>query len=249
MVAKMSVDSSRLTSEVSSRYILEDQQRMARARNYFAWQKRLVTRELGRRVVEVGCGVGNFTDMLLDRDLVIAVDAEPGCTTRLKQRYPDRNNLLVFTCDAQSPAFAHLAAFQPDSCVCLNVLEHIPDDAGALRAMAALLRAKGAIVLLVPAFQSLYGLIDRNLGHCRRYTRQSIVRLGEAAGLRVRKAHYLNALGFFGWWANAHVLRRDAQSEGQIGIFDRYLVPVVSRVEEWAPPPFGQSLFVVLEKP
>ena len=39
-------------------YTLEDQQRMTRAKNYFAWQSRLVTRELGRRIVEVGCGLG-----------------------------------------------------------------------------------------------------------------------------------------------------------------------------------------------
>ncbi|HLM98992.1 MAG TPA: class I SAM-dependent methyltransferase [Bryobacteraceae bacterium] len=249
MVAKMGVDFSGVTSEVSSRYILEDQERMARARNYFAWQRQLVTRELGRRVVEVGCGLGNFTEMLLDRELVIAVDAEPGCTARLKQRYPDRNNLLVFTCDAGSPAFTHLAAFQPDSCVCLNVLEHIRDDAGALRSMASLLTPGGVIVLLVPAFQALYGPIDRNLGHRRRYSRRSLVQMAETAGLRVRKAHYMNFLGFFGWWTNAHLLRREAQSEGQIGIFDRYLVPILSRLEDWARPPFGQSLFVVLEKP
>jgi len=245
----MSANFSGVADEVSARYILEDQELMARAKNYFAWQQRLVTGELGRRVVEVGCGLGNFTEMLLDREMVIAVDAEPGCTARLKQRFPDRNNLLVFTCDAGSPAFAHLAAFQPDSCVCLNVLEHIPDDVGALRAMGSLLKAGGVIVLLVPAFQWLYGPIDRKLGHCRRYTRRSLIRVAEAAGLRVRKAHYMNAFGSLGWWLNAHVLRRDAQSQGQIGIFDRYLVPVISRLEDWVRPPFGQSLFVVIEKP
>ena len=31
---------------------------MAKARNYFAWQSRMVMRELGQRVVEVGCGIG-----------------------------------------------------------------------------------------------------------------------------------------------------------------------------------------------
>ncbi len=245
----MGVEFSGVAGEASSRYILEDQERMTRARNYFAWQQRLVTKELGRRVVEVGCGLGNFTEMLLDRDMVIAVDPEPGCTGRLKRRYPDQKNLLVFTCDVGSPVFTHLAAFQPDSCVCLNVLEHIQDDRGALRAMASLLTARGVIVLLVPAFERLYGPIDKKLGHYRRYTRQSVARLAEGAGLRVRKAHYMNAIGFFGWWVNAHVLQREAQSDAQIGMFDRYLVPALSRLEDWMRPPFGQSLFIVLEKP
>lgn len=233
----------------SSAYTLDDQQRMARAKNYFAWQGRLVTRELAQRVLEVGCGLGNFTEMLLDREAVIAVDIEPDCIERLKLRYPNRKNLHAFVCDAGSRAFSALARFHPDSCVCLNVLEHIQDDGKALRDMASIVVPGGVIVLLVPAFPALYGPIDEKLGHCRRYSRESITNLAEAAGLRVKKAHYMNAVGFFGWWTNAHIFRREAQSAAQIDFFDRYLVPLLSRVEELAPPPFGQSLFIVLEKP
>ena len=222
---------------------------MSRAKNYFAWQSRLVTRELGRRVVEVGCGLGNFTGMLLDREAVIAVDSEPDCIQRLKERYPDRNNLHAFACDAGSAAFFDLARFHPDCCVCLNALEHIEDDRQALRGMASILAPGGVVVLLVPAFPMLYGPIDSNLGHYRRYSRGSLNRLADSAGLRIRKAHYMNAAGFFGWWVNSHILRRTAQSERQIEIFDRYVVPLMSRLEGMVPPPFGQSLFVVLEKP
>ena len=64
------------TATMASTYALEDQERMAKAKNYFAWQGRLVTPELGRRVLEVGCGIGNFTGRLLDHDMVIALDKE-----------------------------------------------------------------------------------------------------------------------------------------------------------------------------
>ena len=144
---------------------------MTLARNYFAWQGKLVAREVGQRVVEVGCGLGNFTAMLLDRELVVAVDSDPACIERLKQRYPGRENLQAFTADAGGPAFSDLARFRPDSCVCLNVLEHIADDRSALEAMASILAPGGVIVLLLPAFQALYGPIDRHLGHYRRYDR------------------------------------------------------------------------------
>ncbi len=229
-------------------YTVEDQERMTRAENYFAWQSRLVRSELGRRVVEVGCGLGNFTGRLLDRELVLAVDIEPRCIERLQGRYRGRENFQSFVCDVAAPEFRRLARFQPDSCVCLNVLEHTEDDAAALEAMAAVLSPGGIIVLLLPAFQSLYGSIDRNLGHYRRYSRAGVRRLAAGAGLHVRKLRYSNCLGFFGWWLNAHVLRRQAQSEGQIHVFDRYLVPVIAALERVVPPPFGQSLLAVLEK-
>jgi hypothetical protein len=104
------------------------------------------------------------------------------------------------TCDAGSPAFSDLARFHPDCCICLNALEHIEDDRQALHGMASILSAGGVVVLLVPAFPMLYGPIDSNLGHYRRYSR-----------------------GFFG--------------------------PLLSRLEGLACAPFGQSLFLVLEKP
>ncbi|HTX34911.1 MAG TPA: class I SAM-dependent methyltransferase [Bryobacteraceae bacterium] len=230
------------------RYTVEDQERMTRARRYFAWQSRLAGRELGRRVVEIGCGLGNFTETLLDRELVVALDAEPACIERLRERYPGRANLHAIACEAPSPCFAELRRFEPDSCVCLNVLEHIADDVATLRAMAAILPPGGRIVLLVPAFPSLYGPIDRDLGHYRRYRRGSLRRAAETAGLTVKKLHYLNTAGFFAWWANSHIFRRHEQSPRQIAFFDDFVVPVMSRAEDLISPPFGQSLFAVLER-
>lgn len=222
---------------------------MTAARNYFAWQAAVVKRELGARVVEAGCGIGNFTGRLLDREAVIAVDVDPGCIRVLKDRYPNCSSLEAFTCDASDAAFAELARFQPDSCVCLNVLEHIENDGAALARMGSILTPGGIIVLLVPAFQSLYGPIDRNLGHHRRYTKASLRVLAEAAGLEIKKLHYVNVPGFFGWWINSRILRREAQSEMQIEFFDRYILPLTSRIEAIVKPPFGQSIFAVFRKP
>jgi SAM-dependent methyltransferase len=229
-------------------YNIEDQERMSRAKNYFAWQSRLVLRELGQRVVEIGCGLGNFTGMLLDREIVIAVDSEPACIQRLQERYPNQKNLRAFVCDVSRSELSHLAQFQPDSCVCLNTLEHIEDDRGALASMASILTPGGVITLLVPAFPALHGPIDANLGHYRRYSVEAVTSLAKSANLRIKQMRYMNAIGFLGWWANARVFRREAQSAAQIEVFDRWVVPWMSRIEDWIKPPFGQSLFVVVEK-
>jgi hypothetical protein len=139
--------------------------------------------------------------------------------------------------------------FRPDSFVCLNVLEHIADDRTALVTMTAMLPPGGVIVLLVPAFEALYGPLDHNLGHYRRYDRKSIVEMAESVGLAVQTAQYINAAGFIGWWANSKIFHRETQSRAQIVFFDRFVVPVMSRIEQWIAPPFGQSVFAVLRKP
>ena len=59
---------------------------------------------------------------------------------------------------------------------------------------------------------------------------------------------YFNSAGFVGWWANARIFRKEAQSEAQIEFFDRAIVPVLSRLERWIEPPVGQSIYSVLEK-
>jgi SAM-dependent methyltransferase len=230
-------------------YALEDQAKMALAENYFAWQSRLVLPELGNRIVEVGCGIGNFTRFLLDRQAIYSVDIDPSCVGRIRARYANQPNLHVEVSEPGSRSFERLSAFLPDSCVCLNVLEHIEKDEEAIRSMASVLVPRGVIVLLIPAFPALYGPIDKNLCHYRRYTLRSVIKLAASTGLRIRKLHYLNSVGFFGWWANARLFRRSAQSTTQIKIFDRFVVPPLSRIEYHLRPPFGQSLFAVLQKP
>jgi SAM-dependent methyltransferase len=238
------------TAFEATAYTVADQQRMSAAKSYFAWQARLVLPEIGQRVVEVGCGLGNFTEFLLDREAVLAFDKEPSSVDQFQRKFRGCENIHALMCDASAEgAWPKLSGFRGDSCVCLNVLEHIEGDAAFLSNVSSVLAAGGVIVLLVPAFPSLYGPIDRNLGHFRRYTMRSLRVLATSAGLHVKKAHYVNAAGFFGWWLNSHVFAREAQSENQIAFFDRYLVPIVSRLESVAPPPFGQSIFAVLQKP
>lgn len=229
-------------------FLLDDQMRMAAARNYFAWQYRLAAKDLGQRVVEVGCGTGNFTGFLLERSSVIAVDTEPECVRRVRLRYPDEPRLHVECCGPPGADFLELRRFEPDSCVCLNVIEHIGRDVDALAAMASILPSQAPIVLLAPAFEALYGPIDYQLGHYRRYTKRSLSLAARAAGLDVVSARYLNLPGFFGWWANSRVFRRKAQSAAQISLFDRFAVPVTSLIEDIVPPPFGQSVLATLRK-
>jgi 2-polyprenyl-3-methyl-5-hydroxy-6-metoxy-1,4-benzoquinol methylase len=232
----------------SSEYTVRDQQRMTRAVNYFAWQARLALAPLGRRIVEVGCGIGNFTRMMLDRDLVIGLDIDPNCIAQHRERFADRPQVQSHVLDALDPAFGALREHQPDSIVCLNVLEHISDDLATLRAFHSILPPGGRVVLLVPAFEALYGPIDKHLGHYRRYTKASLRKTAQDAGFQARELRHMNTIGFFGWWVNAKLIPREEQSEGQIELFDKFIVPVQEKIESWIAPPFGQSVFAVLEK-
>lgn len=233
---------------VSSGYTVADQRRMSQAKRYFAWQSDLSKAQLGRRVLEVGCGLGNFTERLLDRELVIGIDIDANCIAHHQSRFAGQPQIRSQVLDALDPAFLRLRDERIDSIVCLNVLEHIEQDQTVLERMQQVLPPGGCVVLMIPAFMALYGPIDHHLGHYRRYTRAGLIETASRAGLRPRLLHYMNSVGFFGWWLNSK-MRRQEQSEAQIATFDNYVVPVMAHLEGWVRPPFGQSLFAVLEKP
>jgi SAM-dependent methyltransferase len=243
----MSSTTRRSPPKPSAEYTVRDQERMRLAVNYFDWQARLVLPHVGRRVIEIGCGLGNFTRYMLDREIIVGIDIEPACAQQWRRAFPEHTHLLGAAMDATDPAFLELARYRPDTVVCLNVLEHIEDDVTALRHMHAVLPPGGRALLIVPAYESLYGPIDFQLGHYRRYSVRPFGRLAESLGFRPR-LRYMNMVGCLGWWINAKILRRSEQSEHQIRFFDSVVVPVLSRLEAAIPPPFGQSIFAVLEK-
>lgn len=233
---------------VSAEYTVRDQERMEFAKRYFQWQAAMAERHLGSRVLEIGCGLGNFTQHLLDREFVVGIDIEPRCVEGHNARYAGRSNLPAFCMDVLSPEFPDLRRHAPNSIACLNVLEHVRDDALALNQMNAVLPSGGTVVLIVPAFAALYGPIDKLLGHYRRYSKRSLREVAHGAGFQIRVLRYINSIGFFGWWVNARIRKSTEQSAAQIKMFDR-LVPALARVESWVEPPVGQSIFTVLVKP
>jgi ubiquinone/menaquinone biosynthesis C-methylase UbiE len=237
------------TGVPDSAYTFADQKRMAAATNYFAWQRRLVGEFIGNRVLEVGCGMGNFTRLLLDRELVVGVDIDANVIRAHRQQFRSHSWVKSIHTDVLAASAADLSGFQLDSAVFLNVLEHIEDDVEALRCLRRVLPQGATIVVLVPAFMGLYGPIDQLLGHYRRYTRRSLGETAKSAGLLCEHTRYVNAAGFAGWWLNAKVTKRTEQSEGQIRTFDRWVVPVQSRVERVLHPPIGQSVLAVLRQP
>jgi hypothetical protein len=109
--------------------------------------------------------------------------------------------------------------------------------------MAAMLRPGGRAVVLVPAFQELFGSLDHELGHLRRYTRINLSRRMSEAGFKVERAFYFNLIGTVGWWVNARLRKVPRIPVEQLRYFDT-LVPIL-RLEDRVPLPFGQSVIAI----
>src|ERR1700694_2431607 len=177
----------------TAEYTILDQERMKLASNYFAWQRRMTLPHLGSRVLEIGCGMGNFTRHLVDREQVVGIDLVAECVAVHQMNLGAHPHVHSLVMDVLDPRFLELKKFRPDSIVCLNVLEHISDDLRALRHMCAVLPAGGRAVLIVPAFDALYGPIDGMLGHFRRYSKRSFLKAAQQAGFVAERMYYMNS--------------------------------------------------------
>lgn len=223
--------------------------RMARVSPYNYWLHQWIEPHLGERVLEVGSGIGNQTQYFLDRDRVVASDVETDYLRELADVFGRRANLRIasFTFPLSDADRRDLQGERLDSIVCMNVLEHIEDDAATLRDFAAVLEPGGRLALLVPSHPALYGTLDVGLDHFRRYRKAALRQLVEGSGFDVESIRHLNMIAVPGWWLNSRVLRRKLMPGAQLHLF-RWLMPLL-RIERAIDPPFGLSLLVIARKP
>jgi SAM-dependent methyltransferase len=219
---------------------------MAAAPRYNRWMFDRLRPWVGRRVLEIGAGIGNMSAFLVDRERVVLTDTERYYLDRLRERFARRPHVSV--AELRLPAVSPgLVAERLDTVVCLNVLEHIEDDRASLRAMHRLLQPGGRLVLLVPSLRALYGTLDEALGHFRRYVPAELSEKLQAAGFRLRHLEYFNLAGVPGWWVAGRVLRRRLIPTGALRWYEA-LVPLF-RLERLLPWRIGQSLIAIGEVP
>jgi len=219
---------------------------MQAAPRYNRWQYDRVAPFLGRRVCEVGSGIGNMSALFLDGgpELVVLTDTDPYYREALQQRFAGRQDVVVEELTLPDyTAGNRFHEFGLDTVVALNVIEHIANDVEALRCIRNMLRPRGRAVVLVPALERLFGSLDNALGHQRRYTRRSIADRMRQAGFRVERVFYFNLVGTLGWWINARIRRVQRIPLAQLRYFDR-LVPML-RIEDLIRLPLGQSVIAV----
>lgn len=208
---------------------------LAASPRFNLWLAETVQPFLGERVLEIGAGIGNLTQHLARRrKLYLATDVDEEHLARLRTRFQHRPNLRIFPCNLERASdFEHLRQ-SVDSVVCLNVAEHVADDAAGFRHIRQSLRTGGRAIILVPEGPSIYGTLDEVLGHHRRYTEVELKEKLETAGFFVERILHFNRITRPGWFVNGRILRHRTFSRIQLWLFDR-LVWLWRRIDDLLP--------------
>ena len=220
--------------------------RLNRAPRFTHWMADVIRPFIGERVLEIGAGTGNLTLQLIPRKLYYASDINPHYLTYLKNLIPDHPYLRVgYTDGEKHDSYPSDEKF--DTVICLNVVEHLENDFGALRNIRAALEENGRAIVLVPCGPGLYGTLDKALGHYRRYSKAQFTELAARAGFQLEALLSFNRFGSPAWWLNGRLLRRKTFGLWQIKILN-FLTPLVRVIDRFLPlPPL--SIIAVLRKP
>ncbi len=216
------------------------------APNYLSWVAGLCSPHLGHRVLEVGAGHGSITARYEQGREVVANDLSAACVQALQERFADHANVRVEDRDLRALALDE----RFDSVLMVNVLEHIADDAGALRSLSRLLVADGNVVVYVPALNGLYGPLDKKIGHYRRYSVWRLRAVFREAGLEPFELRWVNLLGIPAWAAFGRGNVDDRQRSGKLlSLWDRAAVPAARSLEARARMPIGLNVLGVGRRP
>lgn len=211
---------------------------LAQTPRFNRWMADTIRPHLGSRVLEIGAGIGNLTMHLSPRrKLYYATDIDHEHIARLCTRFQYRPSLHIRRCDLQCTADFPEFRERFDTVVCLNVLEHVEDDRTGLANIHDALAPGGRALILVPEGMSIYGTLDKVLGHCRRYSESELRSKIEAAGFRVERILHFNRVTRPAWFLNGRVFRKETFSSFQLGVFDRlvWLWRKLDAILPWKP--------------
>ena len=142
-----------------------------------------------RRILDVGCGTGTMLTYLASYGKAQGVDVDEEAVGYCHERgLADVRQGAAETLPFDDGSF--------DLVTALDVIEHLDDDAVALREMRRVLRPGGQVLVTVPAHRFMWGDQDEVNMHKRRYVAGEIRDRLTTNGFQVLRLSYMNAFMF-----------------------------------------------------
>lgn len=221
---------------------------MKMAKRYNAYLEKIIADEMpdvmekGFRVGDFGAGIGQFAEPLKklmgSNGMMVAIEQDAGLQETLRGMGIETYGSLE--CVENESL---------DMIYSMNVLEHIENDVEMLALMTEKLKRGGKLVIYVPAFPCLFSAMDDLVGHWRRYRREDLVGKMIGSGCSIRKAAYIDSLGFPVSWIYRFLPVGGGEiSGGSVALYDRWVFPMSRIMDKLLMNSIGKNLLVIGEK-
>jgi SAM-dependent methyltransferase len=142
------------------------------------------------RILEIGCGTGHNLEMLARFGRVDGIEIDEAARAIASGRLGHK------VMDSPLPELPGIEDRAYDMVAILDVLEHVEQDREALASIARKLRPGGTLLITVPAFPWMWSAHDEVNHHKRRYTRGTLRKVIDDAGLKLEMMSWFNSLLF-----------------------------------------------------
>ena len=223
----------------------------------------------GERVLDMGCGAGRHAFEMYRRGAdVIAFDQDADELATVSEWFAAMREEGSIPVGAEADVKQGDALGLPfadgefDRIVAAEVLEHIPEDTGAIAELVRVLRPGGTIAVTVPRWlpeKVCWALSDDyhevEGGHVRIYRAEELRAKLESAGLRYVGRDHVHGLHSPYWWLKCAVgVTNDdnplVKAYHRVLVWDIVKRPLATRVaEKVLDPLIGKSVVLYLEKP
>jgi len=225
---------------------------IARADKFNRWMYETIRPFLKGEILEIGSGIGNISKFAIaDKHNITLSDYSPEYKQTLKKNFGHLSNVRdVLSIDLQHPDFFSVyreLQERFDTVFLLNVIEHLQDDTAAVEYCRFLLKPGGHLIVLAPAYQSLYCKFDKELGHFRRYTLKKLGQVIGSQAFELIHKQYFNTIGIFGWFIFGKIMNRKMIGSGEMSVFNS-LQPVFKVVDNLTFHKAGLSAIVIGKK-
>lgn len=225
---------------------------VAKAGRFNRWMYNQFRHQLQGEILEIGSGIGNISGLVIEEGhpLTLSDYNEEYCYY-LKNKFEENKNVRnILRIDLLDPGFEKLFEGYKekfDSIFLLNVIEHIDDDARAVKNCRYLLKTGGRLIVLAPAYNWLFCSLDKELGHHKRYTIKSMTFLLTKENFKISTGSYFNFLGIAGWFLFGKIFGRKMLGKGEMTAFDR-IVPIAKLTDNMIGRKAGLSIIVIAIK-
>ena len=212
-----------------------------KAFNFRNYQLELVKQFIRGKVAEVGPGNGAFLKYYLP--LAAQIDL-----------FEPSENFLINLNKFKDPKVNIINKYFKknknyyDTILYFDVLEHIKDDKMEIQTAFESLNKGGALLINVPAFQHLYSQFDKDVDHCRRYSKKTLKSLTTNIGFTSTKLIYFDSIGYMLSIASKLITKNYLNNfDKKIKIWDS-LIPLSKIIDLLTLNRFGKSLIMICIK-
>jgi hypothetical protein len=227
-------------------YVGEELELFSKAKNWKSYFSRFLIPYIKGNVLEVGAGLGETTPYLYISKVSQWTCLEPDERFYQMLNLSIKEGRLPGNCLARQGTISSLSTNETfDTIIYIDVLEHIEHDHEELKNAMKHLNNNGIIIVLSPAFQSLYNQFDKAIGHYRRYTKSSLRLTAKLPELKEKKILYLESAGIFLLLMNKLLARRKYPTQRQVVLWDKVIVPVSRVTDKLINYSFGKTIIGV----